>query len=451
MALEPKYIVGLVVVAIIAGLIGYLAAAPGKPAAPAAPETVTETVTKTETVAAGAGQVVTVTTTVTKAVAEAALPKEIPIGLAIAVSGGYAVDGPRRLNGALLAIEEMNKLLEQVGAPFRFKGIHEDTRASPEEAVNVINRFIAQGIKVIVGPLSTSETAAVMPIVNREKVVVISPSSTGKAAAHPDDFVFRAPPPDTKQGPALAQIIYSLGYRKLVIISRNDDYGKGLTDLVSETFKKLGGQVEAILYDPAKPDLTAEVNQLAVKVQDFGADETTAVLIIAFDTDGLQILEKASKIEVLGKIRWFGPDSMGRKTFVEKPEIAAFLKSVDFLATKPAIARSPVTEHFEEAYKAKYGEDPTPYAYYAYDAAWLAMLSVLTAGKYDGEAIKQVLPIVGFHFIGATGHKIFDENGDAALADYTLFGVVEVQPGVYQFKDLGVWRSATQQIVWLEE
>lgn len=439
MALEARFLGVLVVAIIIAAVAGFMA---GRAAAPEAPAP--------EAPAEGEEMVTTVTETVTEYIREGtALPEEIQIGLAIAVSGGYAVDGPRRLNGALLAIKEMNELLERVGAPFRFVPVHEDTRASPEEAVNVINRFISQGIQVIVGPLSTSETAAVLPIVNREKVVVISPSSTGQAAAQPDDFVFRAPPPDTRQGPALAQIIKSLGYEKLVIIARNDDYGKGLAELVANTLRQLGGTVEMILYDPNKPDLTAEVNTLAVKVQEFGADEKTAVLIIAFDTDGLQILEKASKIDVLNRVRWFGPDALGRKTFVEREDIARFLLGVNFLGTKPAIARNPVTEHFEKAYREEYGEDPTPYAYYAYDAAWLAMLSVLAAGKYDGEAIKNVLPVVAFHFIGATGHKILDENGDAAVADYTLFAVVQTPDG-FAFKDVGVWRSATEQIVWFE-
>ncbi|BEP18285.1 ABC transporter substrate-binding protein [Pyrofollis japonicus] len=375
------------------------------------------------------------------------LPKEIPIGLAIAVSGGYAVDGPRRLKGALLAIEEMNKLLEQAGAPFRFKPIHEDTKANPQEAVNVVKRFISNGIQVIIGPLSTSETAAVMPIANDAHVVVISPSSTGKAAAFPDDYVFRMPPPDTAQGPALAKLIYNLGYRKLVIIARNDDYGRGLAELVKNTFTKLGGKAEMILYHPEKQDLSQEVNTLAAKVSKFGADKKTAVLIIAFDNDGRQILERASKIDVLGKVQWFGPDSMARKTFVQVPEIAAFLEKVHILITKPAIARNPVTEHFEKLYEQKYGEKPTPYAYYAYDAAWIAMLSVLTAGKYDGEAIKAVLPTVAFHFMGATGHKVLDKNGDAAIADYTISTVVKTDGG-YAFKDIGILHGATGAVEW---
>ena len=385
--------------------------------------------------------------TTTTAAGGKGLPNEIPIGLAIAVSGGYSVDGPRRLKGALLAIEEMNKLLEQANAPFRFKPIHEDTKTSPQEAVNVIKRFASQGIQVIIGPLSTSETAAVMPIANEKHIVVISPSSTGKAAAFPNDYVFRMPPPDTAQGPAIARLIHKLGYTKLVIIARNDDYGKGLADLVEQTYKSLGGQVQKILYQPDKPDLSQEVNSLATAVSKFGADNKTAVLLIAFDNDGMQIIERASQISVLTQVKWFGPDSLGRKTFLESSNIAEFLAKVHIFITTPAIPDNPVKKHFEEAYKAKYGEAPTPYAYYAYDAAWVAMLSVLTAGHYDGAAIKAVLPTVAFHFMGATGYKILDDNGDAAIANYAIVTVVKTASG-YSFQQVGILNGATGEIQW---
>jgi len=441
-------ILGAVVAVAIVAFIAYGIATGGKPAttspaatspaattsSPAATSPAATTSKQVQTAQAGGGQ----------------LPKKIPIGLAIAVSKGYAVDGPRRLKAAELAIEEMNKYLEEAGAPFRFTYIHEDTEASPQKAVDVVKRFINNGIKVIVGPLSTSETAAVMPIANQYHVVVISPSSTGKKAAAPNDFVFRVAPPDTRQGPALAEIIYKLGYRKLVIIARNDDYGKGLATLVSDTFKKLGGKVETILYQPDKPDLSAEVTQLAAKVEGFGADKQTAVLIIAFDNDGTQILQKASKIPVLGKVQWFGSDSMARKTFLDKPQIAEFLIKVHFLGTKPAIAKNPVTKHFEQLYREKYGEDPTPYAYYSYDAAWLAMLSILAAGKYDGDAVKAMLPKIGMRYIGATGEKLFDKNGDCAIANYAIWTVAKAG-GKYVFKDVGIWHGDTKTIEWFQK
>ena len=447
----------VVAIIVVIAAAAYIAGRGGAPAAtspaasPAAATTATGPAAGATTTATSPVATAPAATTTMQATATAGgLPKKIPIGLAIAVSGGYAVDGPRRLKGAQLAIKEMNDLLAKAGAPFRFVGIHEDTQGNPQKAVDVVKRFIANGIQVIVGPLSTSETAAVMPLANRYHVVVISPSSTGEAAAKPDDYVFRVAPPDSKQGPALATIIYKLGYRKLAIIARNDDYGRGLATLVADTFKKMGGEVKTILYQPDKPDLSAEVTQLATVVQGFGADKQTAVLVIAFDNDGLQILQKASKIPVLAKVRWFGPDSMARNTFIENPQVAEFLMKVHFLGTRPAIERNPVTKHFEEAYKAMYHEAPTPYAYYAYDAAWLAMLSVLVAGKYDGTAIKAVLPTVGAHYMGATGQKVFDKNGDCAIANYALWTVAKVD-GKYVFKTIGMWHDATKTIEWFNK
>lgn len=443
-------VAGIAIAVIIVAIAAYLAATSGgHPStgtpSPAPAATVTQTATQPAQPTTTA--TVTHTTSTMQATGTAkGLPKEIPIGLAIAVSGGYAVDGPRRLKAALLAIEEMNKLLEQAGSPYRFKPIHEDTKADPQEAVNVIKRFASEGIQIVVGPLSTSETRAVMPIANQLHIVVISPSSTGKAAAFPDDYVFRAAPPDVVQGPVLAKLIHSLGYTKLVIIARNDDYGRGLAELVKQTFEKLGGTVEEILYQPDKPDLTNEVNQLAVKVEQFGADEHTAVLIIAFDNDGTKILEQAAKTPILSRVQWFGSDSMARKTFLEKPEIAKFLEGVHFIATAPAIPKNPVAKHFEELYKQKYGEAPTTYAYYTYDATWIAMLSVLTAGTYDGRAIKAVLPTVAFHFMGATGHKMLDKNGDAALADYSILAVKDGK-----FVEIGVWHGSTDSAEWYQK
>ncbi len=453
MARLDARIIGAVVVVAAIAVIGYILATGGEQAPATSPvsPTGTQPAATTPQQTAAPQETTPQQTQTMQQPAAGGLPEEIPIGLAIAVSKGYAVDGPRRLKGAMLAIEEMNQLLEKAGAPFRFKPVHEDTEASPQKAVEVIKRFAASGIQVVVGPLSTGETAAVMPIANQQHIVIISPSSTGAAAAAPNDYVFRMAPPDTKQGPALAEIIRKLGYEYLVIIARNDDYGRGLAELVKTTFEKLGGKVEMILYQYDKPDLTPEVTQLATKVQAIGEPDKTAVLIIAFDNDGQKILTAASKVPVLQQVRWFGPDSMARKTFLENKEIAEFLVKVKFLGTKPAIARNPVTEHFEKLYREKYGEDPTFYAYYAYDAAWIAMLSVLNAGKYDGKAIKEVLPTVAFHFMGATGHKVLDENGDAAIADYNLWTIVKTPQGTYEFKDVGIWYSSTKTIEWYEQ
>src|SRR5205823_14009145 len=121
-----------------------------------------------------------------------------PIGIEIAISGSYATDGPLRRDGAFLAVDQMNDQLVAAGSPIQFQRIHEDSGGTPGGATNSFNALVAAGVKVIVGPLSSSEVNAIMPLANANKVVSISPSSTAPQLAV-DDYSFRAAPNDAFQ------------------------------------------------------------------------------------------------------------------------------------------------------------------------------------------------------------------------------------------------------------
>ena len=117
------------------------------------------------------------------------------IGVEIAISGTYATDGPLRRDGAFLAVDQMNDQLTAAGSPIRFQRIHEDSGGTPTGATNSFNALLAAGVKVIVGPLSSGEVNAIMPLANANQVVSISPSSTAPRLAV-DDYSFRVAPND---------------------------------------------------------------------------------------------------------------------------------------------------------------------------------------------------------------------------------------------------------------
>jgi len=429
---------------------------------PSAPPAQTITLTVTETVGAPGAQTITVTETAvetrviteteTVMVEEAA--KEYLIGLAIAVSGGYSVDGPRRRNAAILAIDEMNMLLENSGSPVRFNWIHEDTKSTAEGAIAAVPKLAAAGVQIIVGPLATSETKAIMDFVNSRKIVAISPSSTGTAARVKDDFVFRMAPPDVYQAPAIARIAWEVGIRNLVILARNDDYGKGLADGVEETFKNLGGNVVNLLYDYTQPDLSADVERASTAVANFGEPDKTGVLVIGFD-ETVKIYDRARLDPVLSEVRWFGNDAVKRPTFLPpdaKEEIAEFQLTVKLIGTAPARGPedNPVVKRFIENYVDRFGEKPSLYSYYSYDAAMVAMLTVLSAGVYSGEVFKQILPSVAMKYFGVTGWKLLDEYGDSASPVYDIWTVVKKPDGTWDFETVGFYDGATGAITFYE-
>lgn len=378
---------------------------------------------------------------------------EYIIGMPMAVTGAaYATEGPFRRDAAQLAIEDINALLERSGSPVRFKAIFEDSKGTAEGALAAVQALFAAGARVMVGPFSTGEVRGVKAFADTNKIVIISPSSTGVALALADDYVYRAVASDLFQARALAQLVSTLGYSKVAIIGRSDDYGKGIADLFEKSFaEKYKGTVRKLLYTPGQPDYGAEVLRLASLVRELGADEKTAAVIIAFDEDGTNILNNARLDPALSKTQWFGSESMRRPATYFPPkataELSSFLVSVKLtgLFPSPVGSKNPVTVAFEEAYKKRFNKDPTPYSYYTYDSVWLAALAIMQAGKYDAEAVRKILPQVGLTYIGASGYKKLDPNGDIESADYEIWRATKVGD-TYSFTKIGAWLGATEQV-----
>ncbi len=141
--------------------------------APGLASTVTVTVPGAVSTITVPGTVSTVTVTQT-AVVTSPTRIEYVIGFAMAVSGPYAVDGPVRRDGGILAVEHINKYLESIGSPIRFRFVHDDTKGAAADALKVVQSMYAAGIKVIVGPFSSGEVRGIMDFANTNKIVVIS-------------------------------------------------------------------------------------------------------------------------------------------------------------------------------------------------------------------------------------------------------------------------------------
>lgn len=375
---------------------------------------------------------------------------EYVIGMPIAVSGPYATEGPFRRDAAVLAVEEINGALEKSGSPIRFKAIYEDAKGTAEGALAAVQSLYAAGARVMIGPLSTGEVRGVKSFADSNKIVVISPSSTGVALALPGDYIFRAVASDLFQAQALAQVVSELGYTKISIIGRADDYGRGIADLFEKTFTdKYKGQVRKLLYTPGQTDYGAEVQRVASFTRELGADSKTAVLIIAFDDDGLNIFNNARLDPVLSQVRWFGSESLKRPSHLppkSPPAVGDFQVTAKLTGLFPTqIAKSPVAITFEESYKKKFNKDPSAYSYYTYDSVWIAALAMLAAGKNDGETIAKILPEVSQKYVGASGYKKLDKNGDVESADYEIWQVMK-DGDTYSHKRVGAWIGATQSV-----
>jgi len=127
-------------------------------------------------------------------------------------------------------------------------------------------------------------------------------------------------------------------------------------------------------------------------------------------------------------------------------EISAFMASVKMSGAFPAPPMGPMRAMFEAKYRQRFGHDPSPWALYMYDAAWIAALSVLVAGEYNGEVLRDVARVIAAHYIGASGHKLLDDNDDAAIGDYEIMQARQVGD-TYAPVVIGKWSSGTGELV----
>ncbi|HLT57831.1 MAG TPA: ABC transporter substrate-binding protein [Limnochordales bacterium] len=383
------------------------------------------------------------------AAATASAQTRIPIGVLLPFTGAGAAEGPFMRNAAELAFEEIHEMLAAGGSDIQFQLVIEDTRTTPEGALAAIESLAAAGVQVVIGPYSSAAASGVRGFADANKILVISASSTSPALAIPNDYLFRLIVSDTLQGAAVSALIDHDGYRQVVVFHRGDSYGAGMANAFKDVFEsQYGGTAHLLPYDPDLPDFAAEVQNLAQTVRRLGVDDT-AVLLVGFQPDGLNILGHARLDPTLTRVRWYGSkDAFSPVMYPPHApaEISAFMASVNMTGAFPTPPDSPVRRIFEAKYQERFGHAPSPWALYMYDSAWIAALSVLAAGEYNGEALRNVARVIAARYIGASGHKMLDANDDAAIGDYEIMQAQRVGD-TYAPVVIGKWSSGTGELV----
>ncbi|MDH5795039.1 MAG: ABC transporter substrate-binding protein, partial [Candidatus Bathyarchaeota archaeon] len=199
---------------------------------------------------------------------ESSVTGEIKIGGLFSLSGVLATFGENEYAAALLAVEHVNAFLGSVGAEWTVSIVPEDTQTTPDLALEKLESLAARGIKLIVGPLASSEVRAIKGYCDSNKILAISQSSTAPDLAIADDYIFRFCPTDKLgQGPAMGRILYDAGIGYVIPVTRNDAWGVGLEEAGRPKFEELGGTfLEGIRYPDTAVEFSAEASDLAAKV-----------------------------------------------------------------------------------------------------------------------------------------------------------------------------------------
>jgi branched-chain amino acid transport system substrate-binding protein len=372
---------------------------------------------------------------------------DLVIGVSLPLSGDLADFGPAGEKAADLALSEIEAAVEEAGVEHTVELAKEDNcgAADPQCAVQAQRKLAtSDGASCIAGPWGSADTIPSGESVSvPEEVPLISPSATSDEITGLDDegFVNRTSPPDSFQGPTLANFLdEELGGaegKTVNIGARNDAYGTGLAETFSAAWEGLGGSIgEEVIYDIDIPSYDTEAEQITSGSPD-------ATVIIDFP-------ETYNKVgPALVRTGNYDPGT----TFVTDGLITDLADAGEEAAnglrgTAPGVPDDETqAEAFDEAYKAF---DPTnvdrlTFDAQNFDAVVLCYLAAVAAGSTEGADLAETIQTVSapegdpytseelpeaiealqngddIDYQGASGALDLDDAGDATAGVYDIY------------------------------
>lgn len=370
--------------------------------------------------------------------------KTINVTGLFSLTGNWSTLGITSQAALELAAGDINTYLAGKNANFRLAVSISDTKLETDLAKTLFIKAKNDKVSFVIGPQSSAELAAIKPISDTTKIIVVSQSSTAGSLAIANDNIFRFCPPDKIEGAAMAATIAKKGFLGLVTAARDDAGNKGLQTSTGAAFIAKGGEVAAITpYSTSLTDYTSVVASIKAQVNTLiaahGADKV-GVYIASFD-EGTEIFKLAAADPVLSSVKWFGGDgAVLSNAFISDAAVADFVIKTGFFAPSfglPAATQAqwqPVADRI----KTKTGTDPDAFALAAYDAMWTIAYTLEASGGStdDFDKLKTLFVEEANSYSGIIGADALDAAGDRANGTYDYFSIVK-DGNTYTWKLVG--------------
>ncbi|MCB8945417.1 MAG: branched-chain amino acid ABC transporter substrate-binding protein [Ardenticatenaceae bacterium] len=323
----------------------------------------------------------------------------IRVGYLLALTGDGGYLGQDSLRGMEMALAERDALF--MGHPIELVGA--DTGCVVETGrLAALATADNPSLVGVIGPTCSAVAEAVIPIINRAGLVMISPSSTrpdlplvdGAATGEWQKSFFRTVPNALWQGQVAAEFAtQALGVTSAAVIYDETVWSEALRQSFVEAFMALGGQV---MFMRQMTVGQTDVSELMTLVS---SSQPELIYLPLFEPEASLLINNlpANPERVL-----LGADSLLLPSFAESAGTAVRGMAV----TGPAVAGA-AHDAFLEQWAVTYGDVPqVPYHAYAYDgvAMLLAAAEAVAQEGRNGElligrqALREVLaerPFVG--------------------------------------------------------
>lgn len=345
----------------------------------------------------------------------------IKIGGLFAITGPASFLGEPERNTAQMVVDEINQAGGIKGRTLQL--IAYDTQGDATKAVQAANRLIKEDkVAAIVGPSTTGDTMAVIPIVEKAHIPLVSLAAGIKITDPVKKWVFKTAQNDSL---AVAKIYENLSKRKLskvAILTVSDSFGSSGREQLKAQSSRHGIQIVSDdTYGPKDTDMTAQLAKIR---------SSQAQAIICWGTNPGPAVVARNARQLGLKIPLFMSHGVSSKKFIDLAGEAAegiMLPSgrvivADVLPSSDKQKKSLLA--FVKDYQKHYKAEGDHFGGHAWDALML-LKGAIERGGESPEAIRDQLEKTK-HFAGIGGVFTYSPADHSGLSK-DAFVLVEVK------------------------
>jgi len=345
------------------------------------------------------------------------IPDVVKIGVAQPLSNGLAPLGKDMVDGARMAIDEINAA---DGVNVRGKRVHlalvtADDQGSNEAGDAAARKLVDEDVEVAIADLNSGVSIHAAPIYAAAHIPQLAISTKPEFTRLGLPTTLRLVASDELQSKALGTYAAQLpGASHYAVVDDGTPYGKGLADSAAAVMGGLGHKVDV---RESLDDKTVDFGRLVAR---FAASGTDLIVTTLSDFQVEALMAQLAQAG-LARMTIVGGDTIKTDKLLHKPiPIRAVYATSSIVEPR----EFPGGKVFLEKFRAKYKSEPVYGAHYAYDAVYLVADALARNGGSDKVALLKTLkefdgncPMTNSMRFGADGEQRY-----GAVAVYQLRG-----------------------------
>jgi len=326
---------------------------------------------------------------------DASQPSQIKVGILLPLTGTFAAVAETQKQGALLAIDVVNKRggLNMPWGKVKVEGVVDDDEAKLDVGVRRFRYMVSEGVKGVGGQTWAPLAYAINAIVSKEPLpyfpICVMAKEAFQKGKMADGTFAAAYSPWTVGYMAGESAVKTLGKKRVYFLARSDSWGWDMRDGAYAAAKEFGGEI--VGYD----EVSLGTSDFTTVLQKVRAAKPDVFIAAQFAADAVALLKQVQQMGLGNEMTIFNAFitnvvAQGVPAEALKDVYAMHYFYYD-LSGFPDKEAAKSAQEFTDLFRAAYQTPPDAYAAMAY-IAYTEMLKGFEAAKsFDPQKVSAAL------------------------------------------------------------